>query len=270
MMFDVRNGSFGYDEGKAILNNINFSICGPEIISILGANGVGKTTLIKCMLGLLRWSGGGSYLDGRDIGTMRKKDFWKRVGYVPQAKLSSFVYTVGETVVLGRNSHLGEFAQPGPSDWQIVDECLDMIGISYLKDKLCSKISGGEYQLVLIARALAACPSLLVLDEPESNLDFKNQMVVLDTISSLCSERGISAVINTHYPNHALDISNKALLLMPDGTSIFGRSDFVLVEENLKRAFNVPVHIHTVGIYGNDYTCVVPLRGETAAERSEE
>ena len=272
MMFEVQNGCFRYDAANMILNDINFSLQGPEIISILGANGAGKTTLIKCMLGLLRWSGGGSYLDGKDIKTIRGKEFWKKIGYVPQAKLSSFVYTVGEMAVLGRSSHLGEFAQPGPEDWRIVDECLDLIGIRHLKDKLCSKISGGEYQLALIARALAAQPSLLVLDEPESNLDFKNQMVVLNTISALCSEHGISAVINTHYPNHALDISNRTLLLMRDGTSVFGRSDFVLAENNLKRAFEVSVHIHTIGIYGNDYTCVIPLRDDNATKniRSEQ
>lgn len=259
MIFEVRDGAFSYDAAKRNLTGINFSVREPEILSILGANGAGKTTLIKCMLGLLKWTSGGSYIDGVNIRGVRSKDFWRRIGYVPQARFNSFVYTVGEMVVLGRGSHLGELAQPGEKDWKIVDECLEMVGIAHLKDKLCSRISGGEYQLTLVARALAAQPSLLVLDEPESNLDFKNQMTVLRTVSKLCVERGISAVINTHYPEHALDISQKSLLLMPDGGSIFGRSDFVLVEDNLKKAFDIPVHIHTIGIYGNEYTCVIPL-----------
>ena len=259
MIFEVRGGSFGYDPGRQNLININLSLCEPEVLSILGANGAGKTTLIKCMLGLLKWSEGASFANGKNIRQIRAKEFWKQVGYVPQAKLTSFVYTVGEMAVLGRNSHLGELALPGEKDWKIVDEALELIGIKHLKNKLCSKISGGEYQLVMIARALASQPSLLVLDEPESNLDFKNQRIVLRTISALCKEKNISAVINTHYPEHALDISQNSLLLMPDKSAVFGDTAAVMKEENLERAFDVSVHIHKFRLARKDYACILPL-----------
>ena len=150
---------------------------------------------MKCMLGLRPWSAGASYLDGVDIKRLRPKEFWRRVGYVPQAKLSSFVYTVREMVLLGRSAHMNELSMPKERDERAADEALALVGIAHLRDKLCSKISGGEYQMALIARALAAEPSLLVLDEPESNLDFKNQRRVLSTISTLCKERGIAAII---------------------------------------------------------------------------
>lgn len=258
MIFEVRGGSFGYEPGRRTFTDINLYVREPEILSILGANGAGKTTLMKCMLGLLKWTDGASYLDDVNVKNMKPKTFWKKVGYVPQAKLSSFVYTVGEMVLLGRNAHKGCLAMPGENDRQIAEEAMELVGISKLRDKLCSRISGGEYQLVMVARALAARPSLLVLDEPESNLDFRNQMIVLRTISNLCKERNISAIINTHYPEHALDISQRSILLMPDGGSIFGPTSSVLTEENLKRAFDITVHIHRFSVDGREYASVQP------------
>ena len=259
MIFDVRGGYFGYDADRRVLSDINLYVREPEILSILGANGAGKTTLMKCMLGLLKWTDGASYLDDVNVRKIKAKDFWKKVGYVPQARLTSFVYTVGEMVLLGRNAHLGELSMPGREDRQLAAEAMELVGIARLRDKLCSRISGGEYQLVMIARALAARPSMLVLDEPESNLDFKNQMTVLRTISTLCRERNISAVINTHYPEHALDISHRSILLMPDGGSVFGETASVLTEENLQRAFDIPVHIHRFRVDKKEYASVQPL-----------
>lgn len=259
MKFEVRNGSFQYDAISRGISGINFTVEEPEILSILGANGAGKTTLIKCMIGLLRWQKGASYIDGTDIRHMRPKDFWRRVGYVPQARLTTFVYTVGEMTLLGRSSHLRELEQPGKKDREIVDECLDLVGMRGLKNKLCSRISGGEYQMVIIARALAGEPSLLVLDEPESNLDFKNQMTVLNTISFLCRSRRISAVINTHYPEHAMSISQKSLLLMPDGTALYGKTGDVLKEDSLRAALGIQVHIEKVRVREREYNCVFPI-----------
>ncbi|MCI5865472.1 MAG: ATP-binding cassette domain-containing protein [Cloacibacillus porcorum] len=266
--FEVRGGCFSYSAGEENLCDINFSVSEPDILCILGANGAGKTTLMKCMLGLRPWSAGASYLDGVDIKRLRPKEFWRRVGYVPQAKLSSFVYTVREMVLLGRSAHMNELSMPKERDERAADEALALVGIAHLRDKLCSKISGGEYQMALIARALAAEPSLLVLDEPESNLDFKNQRRVLSTISTLCKERGIAAVINTHYPEHAMDISQRALLLMPDKSAVFGGTVNVLTEENLRRAFEIPVHIHRFKVGKRDYASILPL-GESEIKQTE-
>ncbi|MEG1823925.1 MAG: ATP-binding cassette domain-containing protein [Cloacibacillus sp.] len=263
--FEVRGGSFCYDGGADCLCDINFSVSEPEILAVLGANGAGKTTLMKCMLGLRKWRRGASYLDGEDIKKLRQREFWSRVGYVPQAKISSFVYTVREMVLMGRSAHMNELAMPGKKDEEAAREAMALAGVEHLAGKLCSKISGGEYQLVMIARALAARPRLLVLDEPESNLDFKNQSAVLRTISTLCKERNISAVINTHYPEHAMDISQKALLLLPDKSAMFGATEMVLTEENLQKAFDVPVHIHRYRVGRGEYTSIVPAPSEGAA-----
>lgn len=259
MKFEVQNGGFSYGGGRQVLRGVNFSFEEPGILSVLGANGAGKTTLMKCMLGLLPWTEGGSFLDGVDIRKMRHRAFWKRVGYVPQAKLPGFVYTVREMVVLGRNAHLGELAQPGNKDWEIVERCLETVGIAHLGDKLCNEISGGEYQLVLIARALASEPELLVLDEPESNLDFKNQQVVLRVLRRLCEKEKLSAIINTHFPEHAVDISRKSLLLMPDGSTLYGDTGDIIREDRLEAAFGIPVRIRKVQLPEREYTCVMAV-----------
>jgi len=259
MEFKVTDGCFGYADGRYILNHINFNVQEKEILSILGSNGVGKTTLLKCTLGLLKWNAGVTTIDGKDVKTMRHTELWKNIGYVPQAKLSAFAYTIDEMVLLGRNSHLGMLEQPGAKDKEIVNRCIERIGIGYLRGKLCSKISGGELQMVLIARALAAQPKLMILDEPESNLDFKNQLIVLETIKSLRDEEGISSIVNTHYPEHAISISDKALILNRDGSSAFGSAENTIVEPTLEKAFHVNVKIKDFYIGEKKHTCVLPV-----------
>lgn len=249
MNFEVRDGRFSYG-GDDLLSGVNFSLCGREIMSVLGANGAGKTTLLKCALGLRRWSGGRSYINGEDISRLPWGEVWRHVGYVPQARPSSFAYTVREMVMLGRGSRIGCFSTPGVEDEEKTDEAMELAGISGIAGKPCGRISGGEFQLVLIARALAAEPSMLVLDEPESNLDFRNQRRVLRTVSRLCAERGMSALFSTHYPEHAAETSHKALLLMPGGRSVAGPSNSVITEENLSAAFGIPVCIHRFCAWG--------------------
>lgn len=267
MIFEVRDGGFGYSSHECILKNVNFSLDEPQVLSVLGANGAGKTTLLKCMLGLLEWNTGGTFADGVNIKDIPYNQLWQKIGYVPQAKASAFAYSTQEMVILGRNAHLGTFRQPKKRDWEIAEACMEEIGIGYLKGKLCSHISGGELQMVLIARALAANPSILVLDEPESNLDFRNQLIVLEAIERLCREKHISAVVNTHYPEHALSISQKALLLTAHGITLFGPTDEILSEEHLNEAFGVEVRLYPLTLRNRTYTCVLPLGLKERMER---
>ena len=134
------------------------------------------------------------------------------------------------------------------------------VGIEHLADKPCNQMSGGELHMVLIARALVTEPKMLILDEPESNLDFKNQLIILDTIARLAKERHLSAIVNTHYPEHALQISNQALLLNRGGQSFYGESDTIINEANMRRAFGVNVHINHFTIGDKSYKSVVPLQ----------
>jgi len=258
MKFEVKNGCFGYKNTK-ILRNINFEVRDGEVLSVLGSNGVGKTTLLKCMMGLLKWESGESLIDGINIKNIKSRDFWQKIAYVPQAKGSAFGYSAIDMVTLGRSAHLGTFSQPKVEDRAAAERAMEDMGITYLADKLCTEMSGGELQMVLIARALTIDPSMLVLDEPESNLDFKNQLIILETIRKLSKKRGISSIVNTHYPEHALKISDKALILNRDGTNIFGNAEDIVNEDNMKRSFSVQVFIDNFSYMGKEYKSVTPL-----------
>lgn len=242
MIFSVENGVFGYG-GRRILHGVSFSLKNREVMSILGPNGVGKTTLLKCMMGLLPWESGRTSLDGTTLQEMKAIDVWKKIAYVPQSKGTALSYTALEMVLMGRSVRLGLFAQPTKQDYLLAEEAMEQVGITHLAKKQCSCMSGGELQMVLIARALSSQAEMLVLDEPESNLDFKNQLIVLETIQRLSKEQGIGAIINTHYPAHALKIAEKALLLSYDGSCQFGTVEEILNEENMRKAFHVEVKI---------------------------
>ncbi|MDR1430322.1 MAG: ABC transporter ATP-binding protein [Spirochaetaceae bacterium] len=261
MTFSVHHASFAYRQ-TPVLKDICFFVEPGQILAVLGPSGVGKTTLLKCMMGLIKWDSGSSQIDGIPIPQIHYREFWKKIAYVPQAKNTVFSYSVEEMVVMGRSAHIGSFKQPSASDHELARQAMDEVGISHLKHRPCSEISGGELQMVLIARALSAQPSILVLDEPESNLDFKNQLVILDTIESLACEKNISCVFNTHYPAHALKIATHALVLTRDKYSLFGPAREVINEDNMRRAFEVNVHINEVKINQKRYTSVLALSVE--------
>ena len=236
MNLTVKNGTFHYRKDTPVFDNINFSVDAGEILAILGPNGAGKTTMLRCITGMLRWRGGESLLDGEPIRTMAPGKLWSRMAYVPQAKAASSAYTAFETVLLGRSSHMGIFSTPRQEDLEKAKQAMELLGISHLADKKCTAISGGELQMVLIARALASEPQVLILDEPESNLDFKNQLVVLDAISSL-ARQGMSR----------------------GGSYVFGSTASVVTEDNIRKAFGVDAVIGRIETPENEMPNVIPL-----------
>lgn len=258
MILSVHNGSFSYKNTK-ILDNISFTVSDKNVLCILGSNGTGKTTLLKCILGLLKWEKGETYLDNFPTKSIPNKEFWKKIAYVPQLKNCSFDYTVSEMVLFGRTAHLGIFEQPSFQDRKIAMRALEKIGILYLKDKYCSQISGGEMQLVYLARAIAVQPQLLVLDEPETNLDYKNQMIILETINHLITDYQISCIMNTHYPSTALNIGTHALLLNQDKTYIYGKINDVITEKNLSQTFNIQVKLNEIYLNEKKYKYFIPI-----------
>ena len=262
MELAVSHGFFRYADDHPFLQDVDFSLDCSSILSILGRNGAGKTTLLKCLLGFERWNSGATLIDGVDIRNMAARTFWSRIGYVAQAKNTTLSFTVQDMVVLGRSVRLGAFAKPGKKDWQKVQESLELVGIAHLAQARCDQISGGQYQLALVARALAGDPQLLVLDEPESNLDYKNQLQVLKVLHQLKTELGIGAVINTHFPSHAIELSDSALIMMPDCKTIFGSAKKVINEENLSRSFGVQIKVLNANLKERpNYAYVVAVSG---------
>ena len=271
MNLSVTNGTFSYKTGHNVFENINFSVESGNLLAILGPNGAGKTTLLRCITGMLRWTDGMSTLDGENIRNIPEKRLWSRLSYVPQAKSSPSSYTAMEAVLLGRSSRLGVFAQPSKEDIERAENVLEQLGVIKLRDKRCHEISGGEYQMVLIARALVSDPEVLILDEPESNLDFKNQLIVLDAMSRL-AEKGMTCIFNTHYPAHALQRADKSLILSRGGAYVFGATSAVVTRENIRRAFGVEAVIGEIETPGNILQNVIPLQiaGEQETETEED
>jgi iron complex transport system ATP-binding protein len=256
---EVLSGEFGYANQKNLFKNLSFTLKEGEILAIVGPNGAGKTTLLKCIISILKWRSGKTVINEKELESMKMADVWKNIAYVPQSHEVVFAYTVLEMVLMGRAPHLSLFAMPSSRDLKIAKKSIETIEISHLADKPCSELSGGEMQLVLIARALASEPDVLVLDEPESHLDFKNQMLILRILERLAKENKISCIINTHYPDHALRIADKALMLGKGQKHVFGKVDEVITEQNLRNFFAVDVKIVSLIFEGMEIKTVVPI-----------
>ena len=235
MILEVQNGCFGYPKQPVILENINLRLEEGHILAILGPNGIGKTTLLKCMIGLLPWHSGKTLFYGKAIHTLKPKDVWSTISYIPQSRGFAFSYTGLEMVLLGRSAHLGAFQQPGKEEIEMAEAMMERVGITRLANKDCNRMSGGELQMVLIARALINEPKLIILDEPETGLDFHNQILVLNMVERLAHESGISAIMNTHYPTNAMSVADEALMLNRKGKFFYGPAAEILNEENSKR-----------------------------------
>lgn len=238
-MITVDNGCFGYKKDEIILKNVSFSLEAGKIMSILGPNGIGKTTLLKCLIGILKWDSGHTFLDGHEI---RSPLDCKKIGYVPQAHPIAFSYSVQELVTMGRAKYVSMFAVPSKSDQRQAWKAIEDVGICGIAKKSCNQLSGGQLQLAFIARALAGEPEILIMDEPESHLDFKNQFLILNLIQKLVSERNISCILNTHYPEHALRISDKTLLIGKNN-HLFGDTEDIITQKNMNDFFGIQAKI---------------------------
>ena len=267
MILEVQNGCFGYPKQPEILKDISLTLNPGRILAILGPNGIGKTTLLKCMVGLLKWKSGRSFLDGRDIGELSSRQIWSRISYIPQSHGFAFAFTGLEMVMLGRSAHLGVFEQPGAKELRMAEAVMERTGITRLAYKDCNQMCGGMLQMFLIARSLFNEPELMILDEPETGLDFHNQILVLNMIERLSHDEGICAVMNTHYPTNALSVSDYAFMLDNKGSFMYGPTEEVLNETNISRSFEVRVAVNEFQYRGKTVKSIVPV---SLAEDEEE
>ena len=254
----VENLSYTYPgSGVEVFSEVGFEIRQGDVVSLLGPNGTGKSTLLKCLAGVLPCSRGRILLDGKDAGGLSPADLASKMAYVPQTQFSPFPYPVREIVMMGRAAHLGLFSSPGRRDDDICNEAMECAGIAHLAGRPCSRISGGEWQLVLIARAIAQESGILLLDEPTSHLDLGNQMRILETIRVL-SESGFTIMVATHFPDHALLSSNRAAVLKDGALSEVLHPEDIITEKMMASTYGVDVrlieHVNT-----GDRKIIVPL-----------
>jgi iron complex transport system ATP-binding protein len=244
LMLEVKSLAFSYGN-RPIFENVSFSLKKGEIMCILGPNGAGKSTLIKCIAGILRPATGSVYIQGEDTVSLGVRGIARNIGYVPQQNEVVFPFTVLDFVVMGRAPHLSMFASPGAEDIKLAKDSLAMVGISDLAERPVAKLSGGQSQMVLIARALVQKPALLLLDEPTSHLDFGNQILVLETVQKLAS-LGMSIVMNTHMPDHAFLLGDRAAALSGGRLVAVGKVETVVTSKMMSSVYGVNVAIREI------------------------
>lgn len=245
-MIEVAGGGFAYQAGTWVFRGLDVRIAPGDRVAILGPNGRGKTTLLKAMLGLVRLS------EGRVSSP-------SVVGYVPQFTQAAFPYTVLDMVAMGRARHIGAFRSPGRHDMAVCRRCLERLGIADFAEREFDALSGGERQMVLIARAIASECEVLVLDEPTSALDFRNQGRILGIIRDLAADQGLTVVFTTHFPQHALQVAGKVLLMYGAADHDFGPIDTVMTDQTLSRLYGMDVRRIRYDHDGRNHETVAPV-----------
>ncbi len=259
MRLEVSHLSCGYGKGKPLIKDVTFTVGSGDICCILGRNGVGKSTMFKTLLCLLPPAGGHILLDGEDITTWKAEKLADHIAYVAQSHTPPFPYLVEEMVMLGRMNHIGVFGRPGAKDEKIVDSLMRDLGIDYLRGRAYTEISGGERQMVMIARAMAQEPEILILDEPTANLDYGNRVIVLNTLKKL-SLNGICTIFTTHDPEQALLLDAQTAIIIPGEPVVFGPSRIVVTEKNLKSAYNTTIRVvEIIDGEGNPVRVCLPM-----------
>lgn len=257
MILDASGLGFSYN-GKPVFSNVNFGVEAGEIISVVGPNGAGKSTLLRCLNGLLTPGSGDIRFYGKRIQDMDRKVVGRAMGYVPQNDEDTFGFSVLEMVLMGRAAHISPFAQPTHRDVDSAEQAVRTVGIEHLAHKNFNELSGGQAQLAVIARALAAKPKLLLLDEPTAHLDIRNQAQVLKVLCRLARERGLSVLMTTHSPDHAFLFSDKVLMLRKEQPPLFGKPEQVMTAETVGTVFGMDVQIINVDSQNPEARCVVP------------
>ncbi len=246
-LIEARGVSFGYND-IPLFQDINFSIEPGELFCLLGPNGCGKTTLLNCILGHLKLLEGEILLNGSNISCIRPEQIARQIAYVPQTHEKTFPYTVLDVVLMGRAAYIGMFGRPEKEDLAIAEEALATVGITHLRDRRYTQLSGGEVQLVMVARALTQRTPVIVMDEPTAHLDFRHELVIMEKVVELVQKQGLAILMATHFPNHCFYFENsgiKTRVAMMSNMNFLaaGSPSTVLSEKNLEQLYNVNTRV---------------------------
>jgi iron complex transport system ATP-binding protein len=266
-MLNVRDLSFSYsgDPRHVVFHEVSFSVSAGRVFCLLGPNGTGKSTLLKCVSNVLHGWKGTVMLDGQAIEDLGPAEVARFVGYVPQNQVSTFPFLVKDVVVMGRNPHLSLLSSPSREDERIASSAMETTGVLPLSERPCTTLSGGEWQLVLIARALAQKPRIMILDEPTSHLDMGNQMRILEVVNNLASS-GLAVVMASHFPDHAFMVATDVAILNHRCLSVIGTPHEVLTDKSLKETYGIKVRVLHVGQGVDRMACFPALPGQPGKE----
>ena len=254
MSVEVKNLNFSYGT-RQVLHDISFTIGEGEFLSILGPNGVGKSTLFRCILGLLPDYSGTVLIDGQDSRSFSVREAARHIAYIPQSSAPIFNYSAFDIVLMGRTSSLRFFQTPKEEDLEKCHWALEKMGVPHLETRCFHRLSGGERQLVLIARALVQDAPILMLDEPTANLDFGNQIRVLTQVRELARE-GYTIIQTTHHPEQSYMFSDR-ILAMQDGRILTeGVPSQVLTAENMEKLYHIDVEV--LSLYNDKTRVCIP------------
>jgi iron complex transport system ATP-binding protein len=240
----VKNLNFSYGNRK-IIEDVSFTAEEGELLVILGPNGVGKSTLFQCILGLLPGYTGTITVNGDNARNIGIRELARRMAYIPQIHSPVFNYTVFDIVLMGTASQISEIGIPGKEHIRLAEEAIERLEIGHLRDRAYTQISGGERQLVMIARALAQKAKILVMDEPTSNLDYGNQIRILSHIKSLVKQ-GYTIIQSSHNPDQAFLFSDKVLALLEGRVLAYGSPKDVISGDVIKQLYSIDVEVENL------------------------
>lgn len=241
MDIELKQLEFGYNSTNTVLKGIDFMFDKSEFICIMGPNGVGKSTLIHCMNKILKPTGGTVLIDGKDISTIKLKELAKNMGYVPNTSEDTFPLTVVDTVMIGLQNDY-KFGTPS-DDLRKVYDVLRLMGIEDLALRNFDELSAGQHQKVMLARGLVREPSIVLLDEPTSNLDIRHQIEVTKTLSRLPKNKGITIVMISHDINITAKYADRIIMIHEGKIFAVGTPSEVLTKENLRIVYGVDADI---------------------------
>jgi iron complex transport system ATP-binding protein len=246
-MLTLTNAEFSHGQ-NLIFKAVNLTVSRGETFCLLGPNGCGKTTLIDAILGFHKLSHGQVTLDNDVVGTLSPRQIARIMAYVPQTQTLHFSFSVLDILLMGRTPYTPFYSSPGVADIKRAEQLLDSLHLAHLKHRDYTRLSGGERQLVMILRALIQETPVIVMDEPTAHLDFKNELMVLETIVNLIREKGITLVMATHFPNHAFYFENAGIpvkvgFMNQQQLHLAGSPSQALTQENLAYFYGVKTSV---------------------------